>query len=146
MQSGNFFKTVFGKKYIITNDLLMKQFLIKSTILTMIVFLVGAIFYSTVLKSFYLSVLPFAVLFFYFTTNLVHAYLLNVTGKSSTRFTSQYMAISFLKMFFYLAVAIGYVILDRENAKPFIAVFLLLYVIYTIFEIIEFLKVVKQKN
>jgi len=124
----------------------MKLFLIKSTILTMIVFLLGAFFYLTVLKYFYLSVLPFTVLFFYLVTNLVHAYLLNVAGKSSARFTSQYMAVSFLKMFFYLAVAIGYIILDRENAKPFMAVFLLLYVIYTVFEILEFLKVVKQKN
>ncbi len=124
----------------------MKQFFIKSSILTIFVFLLGTIFYSTVLERFYLSVLPFTVLFFYFTTNLVHAYLLNVAGKSSARFTSQYMAASFLKMFFYLAVAIGYIILDRENAKPFMAVFLLLYVIYTVFEILEFLKVVKQKN
>jgi phosphotransferase system glucose/maltose/N-acetylglucosamine-specific IIC component len=56
------------------------------------------------------------------------------------------MAVSFLKMFFYLAVAIGYVLLNRENAKPFMAVFLLLYVVYTAFEVVEFLKVVKQKN
>jgi len=49
-------------------------------------------------------------------------------------------------MFFYLAVAVVYIILDRENAKPFIAVFLLLYVAYTVFEVVEFLKVVKQKN
>jgi len=124
----------------------MKQFLIKSTILTILVFLLGAIFYSTVLRSFYLPVLPFAVVFFYFVTNLVHAYLLKVAGKSSARFTSQYMAVSFFKMFFYLAVAIGYVIMNRENAKPFMIVFLLLYVIYTVFEVVEFLKVVKQKN
>jgi hypothetical protein len=124
----------------------MKQFFIKSTILTILVFLLGAIFYSTILKSFYLPILPFAVLFFYLTTNLVHAYLLRVAGGSGSRFSSQYMAVSFLKMFFYLAVAVVYVILDRENAKPFIAVFLLLYVAYTVFEVIEFLKVVKQKN
>jgi hypothetical protein len=124
----------------------MKQFFIKSTILTLILFLLGSIFYSTVLKSFYIAVLPFALLFFYLTTNLVHAYLLRVAGGSGSRFSSQYMAVSFLKMFFYLAVAIVYVILDRGNAKPFIAVFLLLYVAYTVFEVIEFLKVVKQKN
>jgi phosphotransferase system glucose/maltose/N-acetylglucosamine-specific IIC component len=80
------------------------------------------------------------------TTNLVHAYLLRVAGNSGNRFTSQYMATSFLKLFFYLAVAIVYVIVDRENAKAFIAVFLLLYVVYTIFEVLEFLKVVKPKN
>jgi hypothetical protein len=124
----------------------MKQFLIKSTILTLVIFILGSIVYSTLLKSFYISVLPYTVLFFYLTTNLVHAYLLRVSGISGSRFSSQYMAVSFLKMFFYLAVAVVYIILDRENAKPFIAVFLLLYVAYTVFEVVEFLKVVKQKN
>ena len=124
----------------------MKPFLIKSTILTVIVFLLGAILYSTVLKSFYIAVLPFSLIFFYLITNLVHAYLLKIVGKSGARFISQYTAVSFIKMFFYLAVAIVYVILDREHAKPFMAGFLLLYVIYTVFEVNEFLKFIKQKN
>lgn len=124
----------------------MKQFLIKSTILTVIVFLLGFILFSTVLKSFYIAVLPFALLFFYLITNLVHAYLLIIAGKTGARFTSQYTAVSFLKMFFYLAVAIVYVIIDREHAKPFVAGFLVLYVIYTVFEVNEFLKFINQKN
>jgi len=106
----------------------------------------GAILYLTVLQPYYLTVLPWAVLFFYLGTNLVHQYLLKMAVKSGTRFTSQYMAVSFLKMFFYLAVAIVYVILDRENVKPFFANFLLLYIIYTIFEVSEFSKFVKQKK
>jgi phosphotransferase system glucose/maltose/N-acetylglucosamine-specific IIC component len=124
----------------------MKQFLLKSTILTIIVFILGSIFYFTIFKSFYVSVLPYAVFFFYLGTNLVHAYLLRIAGNAGTRFTSQYMAVSFLKMFIYLAVAIVYVLIDRENTKPFMAGFLLLYLIYTIFEVYEFLKVVRQKN
>lgn len=124
----------------------MKQFLIKSTILTVIVLLIGAGLYLTVLKSFYLPVLPFVVLFFYLATNLVHAYLLGVADKSGSRFTSKYMAVSFIKMFVYLAIAIVYVAMNKENAKPFVAGFLLLYIVYTSFEVVEFLKVVRQKN
>lgn len=124
----------------------MKQFLLKSTVLTIIIFILGAILYSTILKSYFLIVLPFTVLFFYLVTNLVHAYLLKIAGKSGSKFTSQYMAVSFLKMFFYLAIAILYVILNKEDAKPFFLNFLLLYVVYTSFEVNEFLKVVKQKN
>ena len=84
--------------------------------------------------------------FFYVVTNLVHGYLLRIAGKSSVRFSSQYMAISFLKMFFYLAVAVLFVILDRVNAKIFVANFLLLYILYTSFEVYEFSKVVRQKS
>jgi hypothetical protein len=124
----------------------MKQFVIKSTVLTFIVLTLGAIVYSTVFKSYYLSVLPFAVLFFYAVINLVHAWLLKISEKSSARFTSRYMAVSFLKMFFYLACAIVYVIFDRLNAKIFIANFLLLYLVYTSFEVYEFAKVIRPNR
>ncbi|MEI8113045.1 MAG: hypothetical protein WCI54_05420 [Bacteroidia bacterium] len=124
----------------------MKQFLIKSTILTIIVLVLGGILYFTVLQPYYIAALPWTVLFFYLVTILVHQYLLKVAVKSGSRFTSYYMAVSFLKMFFYLAVAIVYVIFDRENVKPFFANFLLLYIIYTTFEVSEFLKFVNQKK
>ena len=124
----------------------MKRFILRSTSLTIIVFILGSIFYSTILSPFYLSILPIAALFFYVITNLVHAYLLKIAGKSSARFTSQYMAVSFIKMFFYLAVAIAYLILHRENAKIFIVNFLILYVLYTGIEVYEFSKVVRHKS
>ncbi len=124
----------------------MKRFILLSTSLTIIVFILGSIFYSTILSPFYLSILPIAALFFYVITNLVHAYLLKIAGKSSARFTSQYMAVSFIKMFFYLAVAIAYLILHRENAKIFIVNFLILYVLYTGIEVYEFSKVVRHKS
>lgn len=124
----------------------MIQFLKKSTILTIIIFTIGLIIYSTVLKPFYLTILPVVLVFFYLVTNLVHAYLLKIAVKTSLKFTSQYMATSFLKMFFFLAVAIGYVIYNRDDTKVFILNFLLLYIIYTGFEVYEFSKAVKLMN
>jgi len=124
----------------------MKAFLIKSTILTIIIFLLGAVLYSTALKPYFLPVLPLAVLFFFLITNLVHAYLLKIAVKSGSRFTSQYMAVSFIKMFFYLAVAIVFVIFNRETAKIFLLNFLLLYIIYTFIEVYEFSKLVRQRG
>jgi len=124
----------------------MKRFILQSTILTIIVFFLGTIVYSTFLQQYYLSILPFTVLFFYLVTNLVHAYLLKIAVKSGSRFTSQYMAVSFLKMFFYLAVAIVYALLNREYAKIFLGNFLVLYVSYTAFEVLQISKFVRQKN
>ena len=122
----------------------MKSFLIKSTVLTIIIFIMGAALFMTVLKPHYLPILPIVVLFFYGVTNLVHAYLLQIARKSGSKFTSHYMAASFLKMFLYLAIAIVLVIIDRGNAKFFIANFVLLYLIYTVFEVYEYSKVIKQ--
>jgi len=124
----------------------MKQFLTKSTILTIFLLIIGTLCFTTIFKAFYLAIFPVLLLFFYMATNLVHAYLLKVAEKSGVRFTSQYTAISFLKMFLYLIVAVAYVALYQENIKPFILVFLILYLVYTIFEVGEYLKVVRQKN
>lgn len=124
----------------------MKQFFIKSTVLTFVILILGSILYSSILKSFYLPVLPVLLLFFYGVTNFVHAYLLIIARKSESKFTSQYMATSFIKMFFFLAVAISYVIFDRENARSFIANFVLLYFVFTVFEVYEYLKVVRQSK
>jgi hypothetical protein len=124
----------------------MKRFIIQSTVLTIIVYVLGAIVYSTFLQQYYLPILPIAVLFFYIVTNLVHASLLKIAGKSGSRFTSQYMAVSFLKMFFYLIVAIVYALLNREYAKIFLGNFLMLYAVYTTFEVVQFSKFVRQKN
>lgn len=122
----------------------MKTFLLKSTVLTIIIFLLGTFIYSSYFEEYFLKIVPFAVIFFYVVTNLVHAYLLRIADKSGSRFTSQYMAVSFLKMFFYIAVAIGYVALNRDEAKIFLINFLLLYIVYTTFEVIEFSKVVRK--
>lgn len=124
----------------------MKKFIIQSTVLTIIVYLIGAIVYSTLLRHYYLTILPFTVLFFYLVTNLVHAYLLKIAGNSGARFTSQYMAASFLKMFFYLGVAIVYVVLHKEIAKTFIANFLVLYILYTGIEVYAITKFIRQKG
>lgn len=124
----------------------MKNFIVKSTFLTIIVFILGVIAYSTIFKHFFLPILPVVLAFFYMVTNLVHVYLLKIAGKSSSKFTSQYMATSFIKMFFYLAVAIVYAIINKEDAKIFLINYLLLYVIYTTFEVVEISKVVRQAN
>ena len=124
----------------------MKSFITKSSILTLIVFILGAVLYNSLLKPYYLEILPVAVVLFYVVTNLVHGYLLKISISAGSRFTSHYMAASFIKMFFYLAVAIVYAVLNKKGAKIFLVNYLLLYAVYTTFEVVEFSKVVRQKN
>ncbi|MGE5428598.1 MAG: hypothetical protein ACM3O8_11935 [Methylococcaceae bacterium] len=124
----------------------MKSFFVKSTLLTVVVFTLGAILYAGLMPSFYIRVLPLIPLLFYGVTNLVHYYLLKVAARSNTRFTAQYMATGFIKMFFYMAAGIGYAFINKGQAKIFLINFLLLYVIYTTFEVVELSKVVRQKS
>jgi hypothetical protein len=122
----------------------MKSFLVKSTFLTLLVFMLGAIVYAGLIPALYMKALPLIPLLFYGVTNLVHFYLLKVAARSNTRFTAQYMATGFIKMFFYMAVAIGYAFVNKGQAKIFLINFLLLYIIYTTFEVVELLRVIRQ--
>lgn len=123
----------------------MKSFIIKSAVLTLMVFILGAALYSLFFHSYYFWILPFLPFLFFTVTNLVHYYLLKVAVKSPARFTARYMAASFLKMFFYLAVGIGFAFLNKEHAKIFLVNFLLLYIIYTTFEVVELSRVMRHK-
>jgi len=124
----------------------MKHFFKQSTILTVIVFVVGFLAYSTFLKPYYHILLPLTLIFFYGTTNLVHAYLLKIAVDSGARFTSKYMAVSFIKMFSYLMIAVAVAFAIREYAKIFLLNFLAGYVIFTTFEVIQFSKFIRQKK
>lgn len=124
----------------------MKRFILQSTLLTIIILLIGAVAYSTFLKPFYHLLLPFTLIFFYCTTNLVHAYLLKIAVNSGARFSSKYMAVSFIKMFAYLLIAVAVALLNREYAKIFLLNFLTGYVIFTTFEVVQFSKFVRQKK
>lgn len=124
----------------------VNRFLLKSFILTIVSLIVGVCMYSTVLHPYYFTALWAIVPFFFVVTNLVHSFLIKIAVKSSSKFTSQYSAINFLKMFFYLVIAVIFMVTDREHAKIFIANYILIYIVYTIFEVTEFTKVIKQMN
>lgn len=122
----------------------MKAFTIKSVLLTIFLFLIGGVLYTTLLRPFYLPVLPVLPVFFLGLTNLVHSYFLKSAQKAGAKFSARYMAASFIKMFFYLTVAVVYVIFNREHAGVFLVNYLILYIIFTVFETAELRKVVKQ--
>jgi hypothetical protein len=124
----------------------MKTFAIKSILLAAVLAAWGALFYSTLLRAFYRPVLPFLLLFFWFVTNLVHWYSMKIAEKPATKFTARFMAASFVKLFFYLAVAVVYVFFKRENAGIFLVNFLVLYLVFTVFEVTALRKVVKDVN
>lgn len=124
----------------------MKLFFIKSTILTVIIFTIGLILYSSILKPYYHYIVLFILLFFYLSTNLVHAYLLRIAVNSGKRFTSKYMAVNFIKMFAYLLLAVAISFSMKEYAQIILANFLVGYVIFSAFEVAQISKFVRQKK
>lgn len=83
--------------------------------------------------------LPFLIPFFLLLGLGVHAGLLKMSGNKFSRFVNAYLVASFLKLFLYLIVMVIYIYLNRHDALPFAITFLVLYIAYSVFEVITFL-------
>jgi hypothetical protein len=83
--------------------------------------------------------LPFLFPFFFSVTLIVHFILSKAYEKRPAVFVSRFMLTSFLKLIFYVAVLTVYLLLNRDDAIPFSVPYLLLYVLFTAFEVISFL-------
>ena len=77
---------------------------------------------------------PFLFFFFIACTLLSFWVILRSMHKKFIRFVNTFLLTIIAKLVLYLLVMIGYVLLNRDDALPFMISFLVLYLCYTIFE------------
>lgn len=114
----------------------MKQYILKIILLTALLTFAGWVVFTYVLPQYYLPVFPFVLLFFLLFSVAIHAWQTHLSKSSMGKFTRSNMILTFLKLVFYSAFVIVYIATDRENAKIFTIVFMILYLIFTTFEVI----------
>jgi len=124
----------------------MKSFIIKLTVLTLVVALAGWLLFALVFPEYYLHILPFLLLFFYLVSLGIHAFLFSQAKKDVGKFTRSSMLVTIFKLFLYTTVAVVYVALNKEDAFPFVICMLLLYVVYTFFEVREIAIAARSKS
>jgi len=83
-------------------------------------------------------------LFFIFSTVVIHV-LLTKAQQSPQKFIRTFMGLTALKLFAYLLILVVYALLRKQSAMPFIFCFLLMYFLYTPFEVIMLFKQLKKK-
>lgn len=120
---------------------MMKKYIITLLAIVLIIALISWLVFTKFVPQYYLPVFPFIVLFFAVTTFAIFAYQLRLAKKDTGKFTRSIMLLTFLKLILYSAVAILFIAIDRENAKIFVACFMSLYVVFTIFEVFSLLKI-----
>ena len=119
----------------------MKKFVVNIILISVILLIIGWVIFSMVIPQYYLPVLPFILMFFVVSSVAIHAYQLQLSKKDTAKFTRSNMIITFLKLFLYSAVAIIYIAVDTQNAKIFVSCFILLYVIFSVFEVLSLMKI-----
>ncbi|MFV0590097.1 MAG: hypothetical protein ACK5M7_01815 [Draconibacterium sp.] len=122
----------------------MKSFITKLTVLTLAIALIGWLVFSMFLPEYYLPVFPFLLGLFFLVTLVIHSYQLKVAKKDIGKFARSNMLITFIKLMLYSIVAVIYIALKKENAIPFVAVLMILYLLYSFFEVSETTKITKK--
>jgi len=127
----------------------MKKFIINIILISAALAFIGWLVFSQFIPQYYLPVFPFLLLFFAVVAVLIHAYQLQLSKKDIGKFTRSTMLITFFKLFLYSAAAVVYIAVDTENAKVFVIGLMILYVVFTTFEVTSLLKMttkIKKKE
>ena len=124
----------------------MKQFIINIIIISTALVLIGWLIFSKFIPQYYLPVFPFLLLFFVVSSLMIHAYQIHLAKKDLSKFTRSNMLITFFKLFLYSAFAIVYIAVDTSNAKVFVICFVLLYLIFTVFEVTSLVSITSNNN
>ena len=121
------------------------SFLKKLVIYTIIISILVIISMYALPDNFISPTLPYLLLFFFSLTLISYYLQIKSVEKSFSKFTSNYMLVTTLKLFTLLIVLLLYVFLNRNDAIPFIISFFIFYILYSIFEVIE-LQNIKNKK
>ena len=93
--------------------------------------------YQSVLKGYYLSIFPLQFAVVILVTVISHLRLMTSVEQNAQRFITTFLSVMSAKLFIYLFFILICLLVDRSNAINFVVTFLLLYLIFTIFEVIE---------
>lgn len=111
------------------------QFLARLSVFTLILGLIAVILYALMPAGYASVTIPFQFILFYAVTLAVHYLLLKASEKSPGSFITRFMLVSFLKLLLYIFVLVVYLFLNKSDILRFTVPYLILYVLYSAFEI-----------
>ncbi len=116
--------------------------IVLSVVLGIITYLLGLVLPA----GFVSPAVPSMILFFLVITLLVHYILMKASGNNNGRkFVNAFMLATLVKFFVYLPVIFIYMYYNRDDLLPFVVGFFILYLCYTVFEVISILRLSKTK-
>jgi len=111
---------------------LLKRLLIFSLILGSI----AAVLFFLLPSKFITPTLPFLFSFFIAVT-LISTYLLIISSqKKFIKYLNIYLLTTVVRLFLYVAVMVTYILLNKPDLLPFSISFFILYLCYTVFEVV----------
>lgn len=111
----------------------LRKLIIFSVILSFIA--IGLLFLLP--KAYMTPVLPFLFIFFLTITSISYYILIKAAQKKFIRFLNYYLITTTVKLLLFIMVLITYIMFNKKDAVPFTLSFFILYLCYTIFEVVS---------
>lgn len=124
----------------------MKPFLLKTTLLSILLILAYYLLDNQLNHSFRVPLIELIVIFFFISTNIVHYLLFRLTERNMRKFNPAFLGFNMIKMMIYFLAALVYLWFNREYARDFLIALFIVYAAFSILEILEISRLVKRKK
>ena len=128
----------------INND--QKYFLKKALLFCLVLTGISLLLFDSLLKEYYLKIYPLQFGLIALVTVLSHLKLMNAIQLNIRKFNTIYLAIMSLKLLMYILFIMVCLLIDRSRAIEFVLAFLVLYIFFTVFEVIEISNFLKKNT
>lgn len=116
------------------------RFALLNLIVTAILLIAWSILKKPVGEQYITSAAPWIILFFLALNLLVFYLMLKVTTRRFSKFVNLFLLTTSLKLLVFLAIIIMYSFLNRQHAVAFILNFFVVYLVYTIIEVVHVMR------
>lgn len=116
------------------------RFALLNLIVTAILLIVWSILKKPVGEQYITSSALWIILFFLALNLLVFYLMLKATTRRFSKFVNLFLLTTSLKLLVFLAIIITYSFLNRQGAVAFILNFFIIYLVYTVIEVIHVMK------
>jgi len=124
---------------------IFKRFLMQELLFTVLVIVIALILFNSVLAAFYLPVFWVLLGVIAVLTSIFHFSIIQMQDKGTSKFATRFMMVSGIKMIIYLVFITSYAFIFPDKAKIFLISFFILYLLYTVFEVVLIVRYLKKK-
>jgi hypothetical protein len=118
----------------------IKKFIWGLVIFTSILGALAYVLFFVIPGKYFSPVLPYMFPFFFLLTFLIFFILTRNTASAFSNFVNRFMIAVFGKMIVCIILLLAYVFTHRPDAVPFIISFFILYILFSVYEVVALLK------
>ena len=122
------------------------HFLFRLTLLSLVISISYGVFFNFFLRQYVLRIFPWLLGYFIMITALSFFWLLKSEIVSNSRFINKYIIITTLRLLLSLLFIIVYLLFVKTNLISFVVTFLILYLVYAVFELLTVLSSINKKK